>query len=135
MAFLWETAVGKGQNFLLPRNDLSIIYVTWVCNRAIGKFPATDQSKTDQMSWINEKRLTCKSRKTLVRRVSETCVGQWQYLPEMLTCPCQKIDKGICFISKIPNPVKGKAEKSGEAKCRIGVRYLSYFCNLLLKPC
>ena len=26
-------------------------------------------------------------------------------------------------------------KKSGEAKCRISVRYLSYFCNLLLKPC
>ena len=84
MTFLRKTAVGKGQNFLFPRNDPPVIYVIGIDNRAVSELPAANQSETNQMSWINEQWLTCKSRKTLIWRVAKTSVSQGKYLPEVL---------------------------------------------------
>ncbi len=59
------------------------------------------------MCGADQKRLPCKSRKALVRRIPKTGVGQRKDLPQMLPGLLKKINEAVSFLAKVSNAVRG----------------------------
>ena len=88
------------------------------------KFFLNQQIRTD------EKGLSCKDRKTLIRRVSIATRAKGQNLPEMLTCHVQKVNEVVCFLPHITDPIRrweGSRMSEDSAVAVIGFVIFSYF--------
>ena len=88
-----------------------------------------EQLFLDQQLRADQKCLSCEDRIALVGGIAAARRSQWKYLPQMLSCHSQKINKFTCTLSHVTDTVRRRERGRMYKHTAVTVVGLIFCCN------